>query len=98
MYATGAHTLSTPVKTIYAERAGITKHITWHVFRHSYATMMKGNGEDVKTVQQSLRHANSRTSMDVYTQAIPETVRAAAGKIAASITAAAQPEPMHAAI
>ena len=81
-----------------AERAGITKHITWHVFRHSYATMMKGNGEDVKTVQQSLRHANSRTSMDVYTQAIPETVRAAAGKIAASITAAAQPEPMHAAI
>jgi integrase len=81
-----------------AERAGITKHITWHVFRHSYATMMKANGEDVKTVQQSLRHASSKISMDVYTQAIPAAVRAANDKIAETITAAAQPEPMHASI
>lgn len=36
-----------------AESAGITKHVRWHVFRHSFATLLKGNGEDVKTVQES---------------------------------------------
>ena len=43
-----------------AKRAGITKHVRWHVFRHTFATLMKGNGEDVKTVQESLRHADSK--------------------------------------
>lgn len=33
-----------------AKLAGITKHVRWHVFRHSFATLLKGNGEDVKTV------------------------------------------------
>ena len=36
-----------------AVRAGITKHIGWHTFRHSLATLLKTNGEDVKTVQES---------------------------------------------
>jgi len=43
-----------------AQRAGIQKHVRWHVFRHSFATLLKGNGEDVKTVQESLRHADSK--------------------------------------
>jgi integrase len=33
-----------------ALRAGISKRIGWHTFRHSYATLLKANGEDVKTV------------------------------------------------
>lgn len=39
-----------------AKRVGIGKRIGWHTFRHSYATLLKANGEDVKTVQESLRH------------------------------------------
>ena len=45
----------------------IVKHIGWHTFRHSFATLLKANGEDVKVVQESLRHANSRITLDVYT-------------------------------
>jgi site-specific recombinase XerD len=49
-----------------ARKAGITKNIGWHPFRHSFATLLKANGEDVKTVQELLRHANSRITLDVY--------------------------------
>ncbi len=36
----------------------------WHTFRHSYATQLKSKGEDVKVVQESLRHANNRITLD----------------------------------
>lgn len=36
-----------------AQRCGIRKRIGWHTFRHSYATLLKANGEDVKVVQNS---------------------------------------------
>jgi integrase len=52
-----------------AKRAGITKRISWPTFRHSFGTIMKGNGEDVKAVQDLLRHVTSKVMLDVYTQA-----------------------------
>jgi integrase len=64
-----------------ASRAGITKRIGWHVFRHSYATLLKYHGADVKVVQELLRHANSRTTLDVYTQAVTPAKREAQSKI-----------------
>ncbi len=39
------------------------------------------NGEDVKTVQELLRHANSRITLDVYTQAVNSNKRAAQSKV-----------------
>jgi integrase len=69
-----------------AERAAISKHITWHVFRHSFATQLKANGADVKVVQESLRHASSKITLDVYTQAIPSEVPIAQLRIADEIT------------
>ena len=42
---------------------------------------MKANGEDVKTVQELLRHANSRITLDVYTQAVNSNKRAAQSKV-----------------
>ncbi len=57
-------------------KAGITKNIGWHTFRHSFGTLLKVNGEDVKTVQDLLRHANSRITLDVYTQAVNSDKRA----------------------
>jgi len=64
-----------------AKRAGIQKHVRWHVFRHSFATLLKGNGEDVKTVQESLRHADSKMTLDTYTQGLMPVKRAAQRKV-----------------
>jgi len=64
-----------------AKRAGIQKHVRWHVFRHSFATLLKGNGEDVKTVQESLRHADSKVTLDTYTQGLMPVKRAAQRKV-----------------
>ena len=52
-----------------ALRAGIKRRIGWHTFRHTYSTMLIANGENVKVVQELMRHANSRTTLEVYTQA-----------------------------
>jgi len=64
-----------------ARRAGIRKHVRWHVFRHSFATLLKGNGEDVKTVQESLRHADSKVTLDTCTQGVMPVRRAAQRKV-----------------
>jgi len=50
-----------------ARANGINKNIGWHTFRHSFGTLLKANGEDVKTDQELLRHTNSRITLDVYT-------------------------------
>lgn len=58
--------------------AGITgKVVGWHTFRHSLATNLRSLGVDVKVAQELLRHANSRTTMDFYTQAISSDKRIA---------------------
>jgi integrase len=64
-----------------AKAIGINKKIGWHTFRHSFGTLLKANGEDVKTVQELLRHANSRITLDVYTQAVNSNKRAAQSKV-----------------
>jgi integrase len=64
-----------------AKRVGIKKHVRWHVFRHSFATLLKGNGEDVKTVQELLRHADSKVTLDTYTQGLMPVKKAAQQKV-----------------
>lgn len=64
-----------------AKANGINKNIGWHTFRHSFSTLLKANGENVKTVQDLLRHANSRITLDVYTQAVNSNKRAAQSKV-----------------
>ncbi len=68
-----------------AVRCGIKKTIGWHTFRHSYATQLNANGEDVKVVQESLRHANSRITLDTYTQAVTAAKRQAQSKVVSMI-------------
>lgn len=64
-----------------AKQAGINKHISWHVFRHTFSTLLVENGEDVKTVQSLMRHANSRTTFDIYTHAVTGRKRRAQSRI-----------------
>jgi integrase len=60
-----------------AEAAGIKKRLHWHVFRDSTGTILKDNGEDVKTIQELLRHANPRITQEVYLHGNDKTKQAA---------------------
>ena len=43
-----------------AKRAGITKRIGWHIFRHTYSSLLSEYGSDMKVVQELMRHAKKR--------------------------------------
>jgi integrase len=60
-----------------AIRVGITKGIGWHTFRHTYSTMLRATRVDIKVMQELLRHASSRVTMDTYTQAVTAQKRKA---------------------
>lgn len=60
---------------------GIDKRVSWHTFRRTYSSLLKANGEDVKVVQELLRHASFRITMDIYAQAMTPAKRAAQQKV-----------------
>lgn len=62
--------------------AEITGKVGWHTFRHSYATILKSHEEDVKTVQELMRHANSSVTLNLYAQAVTDIKRSAQSKVA----------------
>jgi len=61
-------------------RVGLGR-IGWHTFRHSYSTLLRSLEVDVKVQQELLRHADIRTTMNIYTQAVPDALRDANSKV-----------------
>lgn len=64
----------------WAINAGITKHLTFHSFRHTYATLQLKGGTDVYTVSKMLGHKNLKTTQ-IYAKIVDETKRKATDKI-----------------
>lgn len=62
------------------DRAGIPR-IGWHTFRYTYATWANPTGESIKALQGQLGHTDSRLTLSVYTQPVPEAQRQLASKI-----------------
>jgi len=89
VYASPAKSGTQPYwpKSIYryikraADKIGLKKRIGWHNFRHTFGTILNANGENPKVIQELLRHANLKVTMDTYVQAVTDEKRAAQNKV-----------------
>jgi integrase len=64
-----------------ATRAGIGK-VGWHTFRRTFATLLHSQGTSIAVQKELLRHADVRTTMNIYTQGVPADKREAIDKLA----------------
>lgn len=64
----------------WIEAAGITKKITFHCFRHTFATLLLAQGTDIYTVSKMLGHRSVKTTQ-TYTKVVDRLKRDAANKI-----------------
>ena len=60
----------------WTAKAGITKHITWHCGRHSFAVNILNNGANIKTVASLLGHSSIQHT-EKYTRAVDSLKEAA---------------------
>lgn len=64
----------------WIKASGITKHITFHCFRHTFATLQLTNGTDIYTVSKMLGHTNVKTTQ-IYTKVVDAKKESAADAI-----------------
>ena len=63
-----------------AEKAGVGR-IGWQTFRHSFSTLLHSMGTDLAVQKELLRHADIKTTMNIYTQAVATAKRKAIRKL-----------------
>ncbi|MDP2336793.1 MAG: site-specific integrase, partial [Bacteroidota bacterium] len=71
--------ISHPLKQ-WIEAAGIKKKITFHCFRHTFATLQLSSGTDIYTVSKMLGHTNVKTTQ-IYAKVVDEKKNKAAQAI-----------------
>jgi len=73
-----------------ASKIGITQHIGWHSFRHTYSSLLRANKTDIKVTQELLHHASSRVTLDTYAQAVTIQKRRAQSSVIRLLEASAK--------
>ncbi|VBB45768.1 Site-specific recombinase, phage integrase family [uncultured Paludibacter sp.] len=76
--------ISGPLKR-WIKSAGITRNITFHCFRHTYATLQLAGGTDIYTVSKMLGHTNVKTTQ-IYAKVVDEKKQKATKAIKLNIT------------
>ena len=71
--------LNKPLKKWLAA-AGITKHITFHCLRHTYAVLQLASGTDIYTVSKMLTHKHVTTT-EIYLDLLDEMKEDTLGRI-----------------
>jgi|SRR6516165_3917397 integrase len=59
----------------------------WHSFRHTFRTLLDETGAPMKVQQELMRHADIRTTMNVYGKAMDASKREAHGKVVRMVLA-----------
>jgi integrase len=65
---TDGHNINKTVSA-WAKKADIQKHVTFHCFRHTYATLLLKNGTDIYTVSKMLGHTDVKTTQ-IYAKVV----------------------------
>jgi len=73
----------------------IQKRVSWHTFRRTYTSLLHANGEDVKVVQELLRHGSAKVTLDVYAQAQMPAKRRAQHKVVEMVRPEARQEALE---
>jgi integron integrase len=60
---------------VAVDRAGITKRVSCHTFRHSFATHLLENGVNIRVVQELMGHADVKTT-EIYTHVMQKDISA----------------------
>jgi hypothetical protein len=68
--------------------AGITSGILWQQTCAQW-------GFDIKVAQELLRHANSRTTLDIYTRAVSQQKRDANAQVVEMLLSTSEKKPKH---
>ncbi|WP_081584301.1 tyrosine-type recombinase/integrase [Alistipes communis] len=64
----------------WLREAGITKRITFHCFRHTYAVLQLANGTDIYPVSKMLTHKHVSTA-EIYLELLEDTKTQTLGRI-----------------
>ncbi len=69
-----------PTLNKWLKKAGITRHMTFHCFRHTFATLQLEGGTDIYTIKEMMGHTSVNTTM-LYGHIVDKRKRAAMEKL-----------------